>query len=364
MRTCCLLFLTLPLAAQWIHYPTPGAPRTAQGYVDYFAPAPRAAGGKPDLSGIWDPDYAAPRVPAGVVIPSSQGPDFSLQFWRPSFAPLPMRPWAEAVFQERDRTFGAGRPAARCLPHAIPDAMLTAQFKIVQTPGLTLILHEEGSRFRQIFTDGRSHPADMNPAWFGYSIGRWEGDTFVVDTRGFNDLSWLDDAGHPHSEQLHTIERFRRTDFGHLEVEVTIDDPAAYTEPWSVKIPLVLQADTELIENVCDNEKDAAHLIGRVPSDEVKGVELAPEILARYAGTYSRAGREMEIVLRAGRLVMAGAELTPRSETQFSSSWGNLEFEKDEDGNFSILRVTYPTGLQIEFYRYFEVPEEEEERQR
>jgi hypothetical protein len=350
-----LSLLALPLAAQWINHPTAGAPRTAQGYVDFFAPAPRAADGKPDLSGIWDPDYAAPRVPAGVVIPSSQGPDFSLQFWRPDFAPLPMRAWAEAIFKERDRTFGAGRPSARCLPHAIPDAMLTAHFKIVQTPGLTLILHEEGSRFRQIFTDGRRHPAEMNPAWFGYSIGRWEGDTFVVDTRGFNDLSWLDDAGHAHSEQLHTIERFRRIDFGHMEVEVTIDDPVAYTEPWSLKIPFLLQADTELIENVCDNEKDARHLVGRVPADDEEGVELAPEILARYVGTYSRAGREMEIVLRDGRLVMAGAELAARSETRFFSSWGNLEFKQDEDGNFSILLVSYPMGLQIEFYRYFEV---------
>ena len=115
--------------------------------------------------------------------------------------------------------------------------------------------------YRQIFTDGRAHPVDPNPTWFGYSIGRWEGNAFVVDTRGFNDKSWLDDSGHPHSDALHTIERFRRPDFGHLEIEVTIDDPKSYLAPWSVPLHFQLLPDTELIEDICENEKDTQHFV-------------------------------------------------------------------------------------------------------
>jgi len=133
--------------------------------------------------------------------------------------------------------------------------------KIVQSPGLTLILYEEFARFRQIFTDGRQFPSDLNPAWMGSSVGKWEGDTLVVETRGFNDQSWLDDFGHPHTEALKTAERFHRINVGELEVLITIDDPNSYTKPWTVKIDLRLLPDTDLIEDVCDNERDHAHTI-------------------------------------------------------------------------------------------------------
>jgi len=133
----------------------------------------------------------------------------------------------------------------------------------VQNPGVTYLLYEEFNHFRQVFTDGRPLPADMQPAWFGYSIGKWEGDTFVVETAGYNDQTWLDDAGHPHTDQLRTIERFRRPDFGRMELQVTIDDPKAYTKPWTVTIQLRFMPDTEMIEDMCDNEKDAAHAVGK-----------------------------------------------------------------------------------------------------
>jgi hypothetical protein len=134
-------------------------------------------------------------------------------------------------------------------------------FKFVETPGLTVLLYEEFNHYRQIFTDGRSFPEkDLQPAWFGYSVGRWDGDTFVVESRGFNDQTWLDDSGHPHTEAMKTTERFHRTDFGHMDLKVTIDDPKAYTKPWSVSIPLQLVPDTELIEDVCDNERDSTHI--------------------------------------------------------------------------------------------------------
>jgi hypothetical protein len=136
-------------------------------------------------------------------------------------------------------------------------------WKIVQTPRVTLILFEEMNHYRQVFTDGRGFPKDPNPAWFGYSIGKWEGSTFVVDTTGFNDQTWLDDPGHPHTDAMHAIERFRRVDFGHLEIDITIDDQKAYTKPWTVTARFDLLPDTELIENVCDNEKDVQHMVGK-----------------------------------------------------------------------------------------------------
>ncbi|HEV2247197.1 MAG TPA: hypothetical protein VGW37_11150, partial [Terriglobia bacterium] len=145
--------------------------------------------------------------------------------------------------------------------HGLTDAeALFVPFRIVQNPGVTFILFEAYNHWRQIFTDGREHPKDMNPSWFGYSVGKWEGTTFVVDSRGFHDRSWLDDGGHPRTEALHVIERFDRRDFGHMRIQFTIDDPGAYTRPWTVTIPYELLADTELLESICENEKDLPHL--------------------------------------------------------------------------------------------------------
>ena len=180
----------------------------------------------------------------------------------PAGAVIPLQAWAQALSDQRSASLGAGRPSERCLPHGIPNAMLPpVLIKFVQTPGLTLLLYEEFNHFRQIFTDGRALPPAVQPTWFGYSVGQWEGDTFVVDSSGFNDQTWLDDWGLPHTEAMHTIERFRRSDFGHMEMEVTIDDPEAYTTPWSATVRFDLQPDMELIENICENETDNAHSI-------------------------------------------------------------------------------------------------------
>jgi hypothetical protein len=252
-----LLPLVLGIAsAQWIHYPSKNVPRTPQGQPDLRAPAPQLAGGIPDLQGIWMRSKPA-RAPSG--------PEFgnTVNYYMPEDAKVPFQPWALELFnQRRYRDLGGNRPSEHCLPHGIIGAMLPATpFKIVQTPGLTLILYEQLNQYRQIFTDGRPHPDDPNPAWWGYSVGRFEGDAFVVESTGFNDKTWLDDSGTPHTESMRTVERFRRLDFGHMNLEVTIDDPKAYTRPWSVLIPLELMADTEMIEDVCDNEKDAAHAV-------------------------------------------------------------------------------------------------------
>jgi hypothetical protein len=242
------IILSGTIAAQWQKVPGAGTPRTADGRPNLSAPAPRAGDGHVDLSGIW----LRVRPPAPDAFRGFTG----LEVFQPPGFVFPYTPWADAIFAERQARMGAGRPSERCLPHGIPDAMLPeSPFKIVQHPGLTLILYEEFARFRQVFVDGRPLPDDPNPAWLGYSIGRWEGETFVVETRGFNDLTWLDDAGRPHSEQLRTTERFTRRDFGHMEMALTIDDPKAYTKPWSVTIPFSVMTDTELIESVCDNER-------------------------------------------------------------------------------------------------------------
>src|SRR3984893_11485977 len=257
-----IMLWSVSASAQWIDYPTPGIPRLANGKVNLAAPLPKAADGKPDLTGLWQRARGTARQRTGNA-GLAMGPNLA-DFMRPGETIPPMLPAAEALHKERQANFMADRPSSRCLPHGIPDQMLIGvPLKIVQNPGLTLILYEEFARFRQIFTDGRDHPPVSNPAWLGYSIGKWDRDTFVVDTRGFNDRSWLDDSGRPPTAPLQPIERFHRRDFCHMDVEVTIDDPGAYTKAWSFPMQFQFLADTEMIEDVCDNEKDAVHAVGK-----------------------------------------------------------------------------------------------------
>ena len=260
--------------AQWIRYPTPGIPRTADGKPNVSAPAPRAADGKPDLSGLWHveptPLAEMKRLFGAdmdkVSVPGMEPDTISkyainiLQDFKPEDAP--MRPAAAALFRRRLEGAADVFSATYCLPAGIPLSTLVSEVaKIVQTPGLTLIMLEVDSAVRQIYTDGRPHPVDRNPSWLGYSVGKWEGDVFVVDTVGFNDKTWLDAIGHPHSEGMHLVERYRRRDFGHLDVEITIDDPQMYTKPFTIKVTHLLQADTDILEYFCnENEKDRGHL--------------------------------------------------------------------------------------------------------
>jgi hypothetical protein len=248
VTTAIFLAAAAPASAQWIHVTLPDTPRTADGQPNLSAPAPKTPDGKPDLSGIW-------RAAEGKYLQNITG----------DLREVPFQPWAAALYKERVAVLAKGRPTERCLPHGVPDAMMvrSGPWKIVQTPRVTLILFEEMNHYRQVFTDGRGFPKDPNPTWLGYSIGKWEGDTFVVDTTGFNDQTWLDDPGHPHTDAMHAIERFRRRDFGHLEIDITIDDPKAYTTRWTVTARFDLLPDTELIENLCDNEKDAQHMVGK-----------------------------------------------------------------------------------------------------
>jgi len=247
MLTIAILFVMAGAApAQWVKLSLPGTPRTPDGKADLNAPAPRTPDGKPDLSGIW-------TTSTGRYLDNLAGDG----------AEVPMQPWAAALYKERHDSFGRDKPQVRCLPHGVPDALLVPgyPFKIIQTPVVTMLLFEEFNQYRQVFTDGRTMPVDPMPAWFGYSIGKWEGEVFVIETAGFNDQTWLDNGGHPHTDALHITQRFRRPNFGRMELDLTIDDPKAYTKPWkSVTIPFILLPDTELMEHICENEKDAPHL--------------------------------------------------------------------------------------------------------
>jgi hypothetical protein len=239
-------WLCLPLAAQWISYPTPNIPRTADGKPNLAAPAPKMADGTPDLSGVWE--HLNSRSTAyylnGIEIP-----------WQPS---------ALALFKQRIEDNQKDNPESRCLPRGLPKADAFDLHKIVQMPGLVLILYEYQTTFRQIFTDGRKLPKDPNPAWMGYSVGHWEGDTLVVESNGFNGKAWLSGQGNPITDALRLTERMRRRDFGHMDIQLTIDDPKAYTKPWTAELHPQLIPDTELMEFVCnENERDVRHLVGK-----------------------------------------------------------------------------------------------------
>jgi hypothetical protein len=236
------------LTAQWLNYPTPGIPRLSDGKPNLAAPTPKTADGKPDLSGTWmtQPGFT-------VNIAKDLKPD-----------EVPFKPWADALYKHRLETRGKDDPQARCVLSGVPrEDLVPYPFKILNTNGPIVFLYEALHTYRQIFMDGRPLPKDPNPTWMGYSIGHWDADTLVVESAGFVENSWLDNGGHPGTEAMHVIEHFRRRDFGHIDVQITIDDPKAYTKPWNVHLQFTL-ADTELIEYVCDeNEKDLQHLVGK-----------------------------------------------------------------------------------------------------
>jgi hypothetical protein len=232
-----LLVVAESPAGQWLKVPTPGIPRTPDGRADLNAPTPRGPDGKPVIAGLWRPTA---RLIENITRGMKAGET------------VPFRPWAEALFKTRVANNAKDDPTSNCLVGGVPRSdFVPYPFKIIETPGLVTILYEAVHSFRQIFTDGRALPKDPNPAWFGYSVGRWEGDVFVVESSGFNDNVWLDNAGRPAGEQLRVIERFRRTDFGHMDIEITIDDPKTYTRPWNVTERLTFLPDAEIIEYMC-----------------------------------------------------------------------------------------------------------------
>ena len=326
--------LSASATAQWINYKTPGIPRLSDGTANLSAPTPKTAEGKPDLSGVW----RAART-------GEYGYDYDVA---QTLKPEDVRPWAEAVRAQRAQDFRKDSPLARCLPVSVPFLNFRGLSQIVQSPGLVVILHESpNSPHRTIFTDGRELPKDPNPTWLGYSVGHWEQDTLVVNSAGFNDRGWLDVGGHPQTESLRITERFRRRDFGHLEYELTLDDPKTFTKPVTLRADKTLAPDTDLLEDVCENEQSGAHLAG--------GVKVAPEVLSKYAGTYEFApGREAVVTVAGDQLLIrdsanpADRLFVARSETVFLSSVSQVVIEFVGNAQGTITHFTRTTGARNE----------------
>ena len=258
-----VLGMSPALFGQWFNYPTARVPHKPDGSPNLAAPAPRGVDGKPDLSGMWAPVRRRPLDESLAGQLNATGP-----FWDfGSVIPggLPYQPWAAEVRNRRFADHSKDNPDVNCMPLGILQ-MNTHPFprRFIQTPGYLAILHERDMEYRQIFTDGRPLPQDPQPAWNGYSSGKWAGNTLVVETSGFCEGLWADYDGSPLTSAAKITERFRRTNFGSMEIEMTVDDAKAYTKPWTAKIELALELDSELLEYVClEGEKDSRHMVGK-----------------------------------------------------------------------------------------------------
>ena len=266
---CLCFFVTVPaLDAQWLKLPTPGLPRLPDGKPNLAAPAPRAPDGRPDLSGLWRND-AGDRYNNNIAV---------------DLAPGDVAPWADAIYQKRRLEFGKDSMETRCLP--LGPVLTTTRYRwnrIVQTPTMVVMLYDDLTH-RAIFMDGRTLEPDPNPTWMGYSVGRWEGEVLVVESNGYTDRSWLDFDGHPHTEQLRITERYTRRNVGHIDAQITFTDPKAYAKPITVSIPMKLQADTEMLERVCEN--NAKSLERMSATKPAQPVDVPAATLSRYVGVY------------------------------------------------------------------------------
>ena len=255
------LAFSLPsVEAQWLTYPTAGVPRTADGKPNLSAPAPRTADGKPDLSGLWEMDPAL-RLPRDSDNEEAVSPEF-INIGARVKGGLPYRQWAIDQMKVREKEGRIHDPTTNGLPIGIVRTLaFPTPKKFVQVPGLLVILSEYNMNYRQIFTDGRPLLEDPNPNWNGYSSAKWVGDELVVQTNGFRDGIWLDNAGSPLTDSGKITERYRRPDFGHLEIAITVDDPKAYTKPWTVTLKQTLRLDTDLLDYIVnENEKSISHM--------------------------------------------------------------------------------------------------------
>jgi hypothetical protein len=248
-----------PVFAQWINYPTPGIPRTADGRANVAAPAPRTADGKIDLSGLWQ---KADPLPCDGINRVCTDLPVSRQFFNLGADLKDGLPYRPEVKEKMAKKGLRDDPYLNCIAPGGPRMhLIPTMKKFVQTPALLVILNEYNANFRQIFTDGRPLPNDPTPNWNGYSTGKWDGDTLVVQSNGYRDDQWLDGAGSPLTSTAKVTERFRRPKFGKLEIEVTVDDPKSYTRPFTTTIYQDLIVDTELLDAICaENEKDAQHM--------------------------------------------------------------------------------------------------------
>lgn len=338
-----LLVLLIALAsaslrAQWIKYPTPAVPRTSSGAPNLAAPAPKTGNGLPDLTGTWR-------------LEPKPGVDL-----KKSIRAAGVQPWAQAQLDRYEYELGRDDPAVHCLPMG-PRASQSYGFagKFIQTAGLLAILMEDLT-YRQIFLDGRPLPVDPNPTWMGYSVGRWEGNTLVVTSIGFNDRSLMDLVGYPHTEALRVTERFTRRDFGHMDVDVTLEDPKTLDEPVTLPMEAEFVADTELLEYVCqENERSRQRLVGTADDDKKNAVAVPAATLARYAGDYrlqipDGPPRILTVYIRNGQLLMdlergpTEMATVPVSQTRFMAQGVSVEFRPAADGTVSELTVSVVEG--------------------
>lgn len=330
LMTLVFLIVSAPGTAQWLDLPTPGIPRTADGEADMFAPLPRTADGRPELSGLW----RATEV-SGDLNDDSK-----------------VKPWARETMAVHERNYYRDGPMMQCMPGgpgyiAGGPAGGGSLRQIVQGPTSLAILFGDLT-YRQIFTDGRSLEVDPLPIWMGYSVGHWEGDTLVVESNGYNEKTWLHAWGLEHSENLRVTERYRRLDFGHIEIEVIFDDPETFDEPLRTVVEMVYAADDVILEIVCDEatEGGVKHWVGDKLSDaRASAIELETDILNNYVGTYEGIWLEylttVEVTLEGDALFLSRngeekAELIPQSDNSFicaTCTWSQpYIFNNDGDG--------------------------------
>jgi hypothetical protein len=337
----------IPLGGQWLNYKTPGLPRTATGKPNLSAPAPRTREGKPDFSGVWN--KISPKYKSNIAA---------------DLKPSEVQPWAQKLVDERAENLQRDYMHEQCLPlgpgYATgADSTGAEQIKIVETPGLIVILNPDLT-YRQVFMDGRPLEKDPNPNWMGYSVGHWDGETLVVESSGFNDKTWLDHDGHPHTEALRMTERYTRRNLGNMDVEITLSDPGVYARAWTIKVRAELAPDTEMIEFVCSEaNKNQEHWVGKASDEKTTGAAVSPAILAKYVGVFneqprywSPAGvaRIVVITVSDGKLYgdMDGRGATPllaKSETEFSGLYGlSVEFLKVDGKQAAELYVKHVSG--------------------
>jgi hypothetical protein len=339
--------LSTPLSAQWLNHTTPGIPRTPDGKPNLAAPTPRTPEGHPDLSGLWT--KISPKYGRNIAA---------------DLKPGEIQPWAQALVQERQENLDRDYMNVVCVPLGpgyitTGDSTGAEMMKIVQTPALILILNPDLT-YRQIYMDGRVLKKAPNPDWMGYSVGHWDGDTLVVESFGFNDHTWLDHDGHPHTEALRTTERYRRRNFGNLDLEVTLSDRGAYARPWTVAVRAELAVDTEMLEWVCnENRFSIEHWVGKASDEKKTEVNVPAGILAKYVGTYVEQPRlwSNTLVPRVVEITVSGdtlfgdmdgrgkAPLVASSETEFSGLYGlGVEFTKNGPNAPEQLFVKHVSG--------------------
>jgi hypothetical protein len=316
-----VLTLAATTSAQWLTQPTAGIPRLPDGKPNLSAPAPRSADGKPDLSGLW---HAGPK-------------------WDTDFKETDVQQWAQEQARQRLANPASLSWSVLCLPPG-PMVTFSGPLKIIQTPQIVAVLYEVPNNFRQIFLDGRGLPKDPNPTWQGYSVGRWEGETLVVESNGFNDKSWVGRPGYPHTEALRVTERYSRRDFGHMDVQITFDDLKTFARSWTATTELLYDPDTEMLEYVCnENEKSVQHFVQPQPAPAI-AVDVAS--LGKFAGVYQmmtpRGMANATVTVDGGQLMIdvpgfGSGRMVPQSATMFQFRGAVLEFVSNEKGDVTHL---------------------------